>query len=453
LTFFFETYGCQMNHAESSSVEQLLLARGWTPSTAADSADLIIINTCSVRITAETRALARINLFCSWKRKRELTVMVMGCMAERLRDELKAKFKKRLDYVVGMFERERFSDIFQAIEAGLAFAQTDVKAGEKAVNSYYFSSSSYQQGAFQANVPIMNGCNNFCSYCIVPYVRGREVSRPMNDILSEFDSLSDLGVREVTLLGQNVNSWRGEDPSTGTIVGFPELLTHIARRIENKNRIRWVRFMSSHPKDLSDELIEVLANERVFCRYLHLPVQHGSNRILGEMNRKYTRESYLALVDRIRTRIPDVAISTDILMGFPGETEEDVQTTLDLIRDVRYEVAFMYHYNPREGTKAFDLPGRIPEEIKIERLNRIIKLQHTISAELMTMRVGLTVPVLVESTSRNNHDELFGHTELGEMVVFSGNLDKRLIGHFVDAELSTLRGRTFRAKMIGSSVD
>ena len=369
-----------MNHAESASVEQLLLARGWTPSPDADSSDLIIINTCSVRITAETRALARINLFCSWKRKRELTVMVMGCMAERLREELKEKYKKRLDYVVGMFERDRFSDIFMAIEAGQAFSKTDANADAKldetAVNSYYFSSSSYQEGAFQTYMPIMNGCDNFCTYCIVPYVRGREVSRSMSEILDEFDNLADRGVREVTLLGQNVNSWRGEDPETGTIVGFPELLTRIARRIGKKNRIRWVRFMSSHPKDLSDSLIEVLASERVFCRYLHLPVQHGSNRILGEMNRKYTRESYLALVDRIRSRIPDVTLSTDILIGFPGETEEDVQTTLDLIRDVRYEVAFMYHYNPREGTKAFDLPNRIPEEIKIERL----KPRHQASA-------------------------------------------------------------------------
>jgi tRNA-2-methylthio-N6-dimethylallyladenosine synthase len=442
-----------MNHAESSSVEQLLLVRGWTPAPAADSSDLIIINTCSVRITAETRALARINLFCSWKRKRDLTVMVMGCMAERLREELKIKYKKRLDYVVGMFERDRFSDIFQAIEAGRTFSADDAATGEKAVNSYYFSSSSYEQGAFQAYVPIMNGCNNFCTYCIVPYVRGRELSRSMSDILGEFDDLADHGVREVTLLGQNVNSWRGEDPATGNIVGFPELLVQIARRIEKKNRIRWVRFMSSHPKDLSDALIEVIANERVFCRFLHLPVQHGSNRILAEMNRKYTRESYLALVDRIRSRIPDVTLSTDILIGFPGETEEDVQSTLDLIRDVRYEVAFMYHYNPREGTKAFDLPNRIPEEVKIERLNRVIKLQHAVSAELMKTHVGLTVPVLVESTSRNDPDELFGHTELGEMVVFPGKLDKGLIGHFIDAELTSLRGRTFRAKMVGTAVD
>lgn len=437
-----------MNHAESSSVEQLLISRGWNAASSVELADLILINTCSVRITAETRALSRISLFCSWKRKRDLSVIVMGCMAQRLRDDLKKKYKK-LDYVVGMFERDEFNAIFEAVEAGREYQRVE----EKAVNAYWFSSSSYESGTFQTYVPIMNGCNNFCSYCIVPYVRGRETSRPMPEILDEFDALADKGVREVTLLGQNVNSYRWQDPATGATVGFPELLTNIARRIEFKNRIRWVRFMSSHPKDLSDGLIEVIARERVFCRFLHLPVQNGSNRILSEMNRSYTRESYLALVERIRTRIPDVTFSTDILIGFPGETEADVEETLELIRNVRYEVAFMYHYNPREGTKAFDMPNRIPEEVKKERLDRVIKLQHAVSAELMRERVGLTVPVLVESTSRNNPDELFGHTELGEMVVFSGKLDKSLIGHFVDAELTSLRGRTFRAKMSGTAID
>ena len=299
----------------------------------------------------------------------------------------------------------------------------------------------------------MNGCNNFCTYCIVPYVRGREVSRPMPEILDEFDALADRGVREVTLLGQNVNSYAWLDPATGETVDFPALLERIARRVERKDRIRWVRFMSSHPKDLSDRLIEVISRERVFCRFLHLPVQHGSDRVLDAMNRRYTRAQYLALVDRVRAGIPDVTLSTDILMGFPGETEEDVEETLELIRCVRYEVAFMYHYNPREGTKAFSMPNRIPEEIKKERLDRVIKLQHAVSAELMRERVGKTVTVLVESTSRNRADELFGHTELGEMVVFSGTLDKALIGHFVEAELTCLRGRTFRAKMIGDSFD
>jgi tRNA-2-methylthio-N6-dimethylallyladenosine synthase len=437
-----------MNHAESSSVEQLLLARGWTAAASVDLAELIIVNTCSVRITAETRALARVSLFCSWKRKRPLSILVMGCMAERLRDQLKKKYKN-LDYVVGMFERDTFSDIFAAIEAGKTWQPVE----ETAANAYYFSPSSYEKGTFQTFVPIMNGCNNFCSYCIVPYVRGREVSRNMEEILDEFDTLADRGVREVTLLGQNVNSYRYEDPSTGRVIGFPELLTNIARRIEKKNKIRWVRFMSSHPKDLSDELIDVIAREPVFCKFLHLPVQNGSDRVLEAMNRKYTRESYLALVDKIRSRIPGVTFSTDILVGFPGETEADVEETLSLIREVQYEVAFMYHYNPREGTVAFDLPARIPDEVKKERLDRVIKLQHAVSAGLMKKRVGTTVTVLVESTSRNDSDELFGHTELGEMVVFDGKLDKSLIGHFVDAELTCLRGRTFRAKMSGTKID
>lgn len=443
MTYFFETYGCQMNQAESSSVEQLLNSRGWTAAPSADEADLVLINTCSVRITAETRALSRISRFCAQKKSRDLTVLVMGCMAERLRSELKKKYK-RLDYVVGMYERELFSDIFAAIEQRRTYQPVD----EKPVNSYWFASSSWEKGSFQSYVPIMNGCNNFCSYCIVPYVRGREVSRPMSDILAELDLLADRGVCEVTLLGQNVNSYRWTDPETGELIDFPRLLEKIARRVEVKNRIRWIRFMSSHPKDLSEELIDVLARERVFCRFVHLPVQNGSDRILAQMNRKYTRESYLALVDRIRKRIPDIALSTDILVGFPGETEDDVQDTLELIRTVQYDAAFMYHYNPREGTAAFDMPNRVSEEVKKERLDRVIKLQHSISASLMKKRVGTVVDVLVESVSRNNPDELFGHTEFGEMVVFADKLDKALVGSFVRAELTSLRGRTFRAKIV-----
>jgi tRNA-2-methylthio-N6-dimethylallyladenosine synthase len=450
LTYFFETYGCQMNHAESASVEQLLVGRGWLPAESADVADLVIINTCSVRITAETRALSRTSRYCAQKKTRKLTVMVMGCMAERLKDEIKKKYK-RLDYVVGMFERDAFNAIFESIERDRLWRRDETERPAKA--SYYFAPSSWEPGSFQSFVPIMNGCDNFCTYCIVPYVRGREVSRDLTEILDEFDSLADKGVREVTLLGQNVNSYRYVDPITGEVTDFPRLLEKIARRVEVKNRIRWVRFMSSHPKDLSDDLIDVIAREPVFCRFLHLPVQHGSDRILEAMNRRYTRASYLALVDRIRARVPDVMLSTDILIGFPGETEEDLDQTLDLIRQVRFEVAYMYHYNPREGTKAFDLPNRIPDEVKIERLNRVIKLQQKVSTELMRERSGRVVTVLVENVSRKNADELFGHTELGEMVAFDGLSDRSLIGRFVQAELLGLRGRTFRAKMIPGSAD
>ena len=446
MRYFFETYGCQMNHAESASVEQILLSRAWTQAETAEAADLIIINTCSVRITAENRALSRLSHFCAQKKHRAFYILVMGCMAQRLHETLKAEYPG-VDFIIGMFERNTFADVFQSIEAGKPYVPVDETPANA---SYYFSPSSYERGTFQAYVPIMNGCNNFCSYCIVPYVRGREVSRNRDEILAELDSLADQGVREVTLLGQNVNSYRYTDPESGETIGFPELLTAIARRVEQKNTIRWVRFMSSHPKDLSDELIAVLARERVFCRLIHLPVQHASNRILKAMNRQYTRESYLALVERIRKAIPDVALSTDILVGFPGETEEDVTEVLDLIRDVRYEAAFMYHYNPREGTKACMMPDQIPENVRKERLDRVIHLQLQISSEVMRARIGQVVTVLVESVSRNNPEELFGHTELGEMVVFADKLDTTLIGHFVSAELTCLRGRTFRAKLCGN---
>jgi len=454
VTYFFESYGCQMNLAESSSVEQLLLARGWTVAESADVADLVVVNTCSVRITAETRAMSRISRFCAQKKHRNLTVLVMGCMAERLRAELKKKYR-RLDYVVGMFERDEFDSIFARIESGGTWTPEEQNHGDEIPegNAYHFAPSSWKEGSFQSFVPIMNGCNNFCTYCIVPYVRGREVSRNMEDILDEFDFLADRGVREVTLLGQNVNSYRWEDPDTGSIVDFPELLRRIARRVEEKNRIRWIRFMSSHPKDLSDSLIDVLASERVYCRFIHLPVQHGSNRILSAMNRRYTRESYLALVDRIRTRIPDATISTDILVGFPGETEEDVEETLDLIRRVEFYSAFMYHFNPREGTKAYEMDNWIPDDVKKGRLARVIELQHELSAKQMRARVGSVLPVLVESVSRNNEKELFGHTEFGDMVVFRDQLDPALIGRFVQAELISLRGRTFHAKMTEAPVD
>lgn len=448
MTFFFETYGCQMNHAESSAVKNLLRSRQWQEASSADSADLVIINTCSVRITAETRVVGRIAHFTACKRERDLTLLVMGCMAERLHEEFKTRFPA-VDYVVGMFERSRFEAIFSAIESRYSKGDPlDYIPSPDAAGGYRFFSNSLEEGAFQAYIPIMNGCNNFCSYCIVPYVRGREVSRDITSILSDLDNLAARGVREVTLLGQNVNSYRWQDSLTGAMIDFPALLERIARHLENTSGIKWVRFMSSHPKDLSDDVIAVIARERVFCRYIHLPVQSGSNRILGEMNRRYTREHYLSLVDRIRTAIPEVTISTDILVGFPGETEEDQQQTLNLVETVGYDAAFMYHYNPREGTKAFDMPNWISEPVKKARLDQVIRLQHSLAAQRMRSRVGSEPIALIESTSRNNPDELFGHTEFGDMVVFASPADHALIGRFVRVQLTLLRGRTFRAKIV-----
>lgn len=448
MTYFFETYGCQMNSAESSSVENLLVELGWNKSEQADLADLVIINTCSVRITAETRASGRIAHYSALKRKRPFTLIVMGCMAERLHDTFYEAYPG-VDYAVGMFERNRFSRIFKTLMGESVPDETE----DLCENAYFFAPSSYEKGSFQSYIPIMNGCNNFCSYCIVPYVRGREVSRPLPTIIGELDALADQGVREITLLGQNVNSYRWEDSFSGVSVDFPRLLERIAAYVKKRGVIKWIRFMSSHPKDLSDDLISVISRERAICRLIHLPVQHGSNAVLQAMNRKYSREHYLSLVEKIRLRIPDVSLSTDILVGFPGETEQDILDTLSLVREVGYDAAFMYHYNPREGTAAYTMANRVPDAVKKERLARVIALQHSHSARLMRERVGREVPVLVESTSRNDKDELFGHTERGEMVVFSGKGDKRLIGHFVLAQLLGLRGRTFRAKILKTELE
>ena len=461
MRYFFETYGCQMNKAESASIEQILLLRGWTASDYAETADLVVINTCSVRVTAENRILGRLGWYAALKKARsgdfssakrtnpfavgvpqkKLSLIVTGCMAERLKDDLK-KQHPVVDYVVGTFQKQHFEDIIDCIEQNKSFS--DLK--ETAV--YSFAPLSYEQGAFQSFVPIMHGCNNFCSYCIVPFVRGREISRSADEILAELDYLSVKGVREVTLLGQNVNSYKWEETLDGkTItVDFPALLERIAARLKTSNSsIGWVRFMSSHPKDLSDKLIDVIAREKVLCRHIHLPVQNGSTSVLSAMNRKYTREDYLTLVEKIRNRIPDVSLSTDILVGFPGETEADFEQTLSLMREVQFETAYMYYYNPREGTAACSMKNQIPLKEKKRRVGLVIDLQLQITKDKLMQRVGEKVTVLVEAVSRDNKDELLGRTERDERVVFNG--DESLIGKFVTVELSELTGNTFRAKI------
>lgn len=457
MTYFFETYGCEMNIAESASVEQLLISRGWTASPSAQTADLAIINTCSVRETAENRIMGRLGWFNGLKAVREcktgaktkmleeaveyvkdgpkpLTLVVMGCMAERLLKDFQKDFPF-VDYVVGTYAKHYFGQIVEAIEEGRKPFEVDD------TEQYKFATVSAEPGAFSTFVPIMHGCNNFCTYCIVPYVRGREISRPINEIINELDILAKMNVREVCLIGQNVNSYSYE----GT--NFATLLQTIADHLrETDSPIKWVRFMSSHPKDLSDDVIDVIAKEEVLCRHIHLPVQHGSSAILEKMNRRYTREHYLALVERIKAKIPDVSLTTDIMMGFPGETEEDVELTLDLMRQVKYESAMMYYYNPREGTPAAKME-QLPVEVRKERLQRVIDLQLEHTHEQMSKRVGKEVMVLVESVSRDDKTELLGQTEQHEKVAFKA--DKSLIGKFVKVELEELSGNTFRGIVIG----
>ncbi|MDR3123077.1 MAG: tRNA (N6-isopentenyl adenosine(37)-C2)-methylthiotransferase MiaB [Treponema sp.] len=439
MTYFFETYGCQMNSAESAALTLVLKERGWEAAENSGAADLVIINTCSVRQTAEQRVLGRLAQYQALKRRRGGTspaLIVAGCMAERLGEGLKERFDA-VDHVMGVGARRVFPAILEALEQP---GRTATLTGEKPVFS--FASSHLEEGRFRSFVPIMHGCSNYCSYCVVPYVRGREISRSPAAIVEEIRLLADHGVREITLLGQNVNSYRYEADSRGA-VDFPELLRLVARETENSS-IRWVRFLSSHPKDLSSAAIRTMAEHPVFCRHLHLCAQHGSNAVLRAMNRRYTRERYLELVDEIRASMPELSLSTDILVGFPGETEEDLDLTLDLMERVRFHYAYMYHYNPREGTAAYALPGRIGEDVKRERLARVIALQKKHTRELLKQRLGSRETVLIEGISRKNADELIGRTERDEMVAVPGKASA--IGSFVQTTLSSLRGNTFRAQ-------
>ncbi|QQO07543.1 tRNA (N6-isopentenyl adenosine(37)-C2)-methylthiotransferase MiaB [Breznakiella homolactica] len=434
MTFFFETYGCQMNTAESAALQLVLKERGWTEAPSGETADLVLLNTCSVRATAETRVMGRLDLYRALKKQKPFTLIVAGCMAQRMGESLRER-NPAVDYVMGTASRSVFPQILAAAEQGRAFVPSD----EAPVFS--FSSSHLEDGQFRSFVPIMHGCNNFCSYCIVPYVRGREISRSPESIVREIRLLAERGVREITLLGQNVNSykWDGEGPS----LEFPDLLELVAEEC-GKLPIRWIRFLSSHPKDLSSRAIRVMADNPLFCRHLHLCVQHGSNAILGAMNRRYTREKYLDLVAEVREAMPGISLSTDILVGFPGETEEDLELTLDLMERVKFLYSYMYHYNPREGTAACDLPGRIPEEIKRQRLGRVIELQKGHTLELLKERIGSRETVLIEGISRKNADELIARTERDEMVAVPGSLSQ--VGSFAELTLSSLRGNTFRAK-------
>ena len=461
-TYFFETYGCEMNIAESAAVEQLFIARGWKKSDSAQTADIAVINTCSIRETAENRILGRLGWFNGLKGVREcklgaktkmleeaveyvkdgpkpLTLIVMGCMAERLLKSFQKDYPF-IDYVVGTYAKHHFSEIISAVEEGRKPFQIDDS------EEYRFASLSAEPGAFSTFVPIMHGCNNFCTYCIVPYVRGRELSRPVDEILNEIDLLGKMKVREITLIGQNVNSYHGpSSKDSADDVNFAGLLQKIADHLrDTSSPIKWVRFMSSHPKDFSDDVIDVIAREPVICRHIHLPVQNGSTAVLKAMNRRYTREQYLDLVERIKARIPEVSLTTDIMMGFPGETEADVEDTLDLMRRVKYESAMMYYYNPREGTPAAKME-QLPVELRKERLQKVIDLQLEHTHEQMSKRVGNTVMVLVEGVSRDDKTELLGQTEQHEKIAFKAA--SSLIGSFVNVKITELSGNTFRGEM------
>lgn len=417
-----------MNKAESEALEGQLVDAGWSPTTDCTKADVIILNTCSVRKTAENRIYGRIGHYRHLRTQRNFKLAVIGCMSERLKDQLFNECRD-IDIIVGSFQKHRLVDILEeAVETEKRYLLTEEE-------DFQFASQ-HSHGGFKAYVPIMHGCDNFCTYCIVPYVRGREVSREPESILEEIGVLEQQQIREITLLGQNVNSYKYESKSGA--LDFPALLNLLIQRITN---IRRVRFLTSHPKDLSERLIQIIRDSPQLCRHIHLPVQHGSDRILHAMGRGYTRGAYMALVDRIRRHIPDVSLTTDILIGFPGEQGEDFENTVDLMETVGFDDAFTYRYNPREGTRAYSMGDTVPEKLKIERLSRIIELQRGITRRKRTERVGKRVVALVESKSKKNEAHLLARTEWDEMVVFPGESDR--IGSLVEVELVSLNGSTF----------
>lgn len=436
---FIETYGCQMNVADSEVVASIMRMAGYTLCGSLEEADAIFVNTCSIRDNAEQKVLSRLAYFQSLrKHKKDLVIGVLGCMAERVRERLIAE--NGVDLVAGP---DSYLDLPNLVGAA--------ERGEKAVNVELSTTETYREvipsrigvNRISGFISIMRGCNNFCSYCIVPYTRGRERSREPESILNELADLKAKGFKEVTLLGQNVNSYRYERED-GTLVDFPALLAMVAQAAEG---IR-VRFTTSHPKDMSDETLKVIAAYPNLCRHIHLPVQSGSNRILKLMNRKYTREWYLDRIAVIRRILPGCGITTDMFSGFHSETEADFEETLSLMREVGFDSSFLFKYSERPGTYASKhLPDNVPEEVKIARLQRMIDLQNELSLESNRRDIGREFEVLVEGFSKRSREQLFGRTSQNKVVVFDkGN---HHIGELVNVKVTDASSAT----LLGDALD
>ena len=435
---YIETYGCQMNVADSEVVASIMQMDGYHLTEDPELADAVLINTCSVRDNAEQKVLNRIEYYHSIrkKRKRSLTIGVLGCMAERAKGELIDKH--HVDLVVGP---DSYLDLPNLVGA--------VERGEKAINVELSTSETYKDVMplkmsgvhISGFVSIMRGCNNFCSYCIVPYTRGRERSRELESIIREVTDLASKGYREVTLLGQNVNSYRFVDGDR--VYDFADLLEAVALAVPGMR----IRFTSPHPKDMDDKAIRTMAKYPNICKHIHLPAQSGNNRILKLMKRNYTREWYLERVAAIRAVMPDCAITSDLFCGFHDESEEDFQETLSLMREVGYEASFMFKYSERPGTYAAKyLEDNVPEEVKIRRLQEMIDLQSQLSLESNLRDVGRVVEVLIEGFSKRSREQLFGRTQQNKVVVF----DKQgyRIGQYVQVLVESATAATLLGKPV-----
>jgi len=404
--FYIETYGCQMNVADSEVVSSIMAAAGYQQTKILDSADVIFVNTCAVRENAEVRVYGRLGDFKHLKRANPgVVVGVLGCMAERLRKDL-MESESFVDLVVGPDEYRRLPVLVEnavAGERGIAVRLSRVENYDDIVP--------FRADGMSAWISVMRGCDKFCTFCVVPFTRGRERSRSLASIVQEVESLAARGFKEVTLLGQNVNSYRDQSSD------FADLLAAVAQ-VDRSMRIR---FTTSHPQDMSEKLIGTIAQHSNLCNYIHLPVQSGSDRVLELMNRTYSVSHYVKLVDKIKQTIPGVSLSTDIIAGFPTETSEDHRTTIELLKEIGYDGAFTFKYSPRENTKAWTLVDDVPDELKTERLNEIIDVQREISFRRNQEMIGSTVEVLVEGESKKSASEYCGRTETNKMVIFPKN--------------------------------
>ena len=434
-TYFVETYGCQMNVRDSQTLSGMFEEMGYTRAQSREEADAVIFNTCCVREGAEDRLLGNLGKLKSIKAKRpDMLILICGCMMQE--QGSKEKIKNRFRFVDVVFGTHNAHEMPKLMYSALTEKTHNYSIWESEGNIIE-NMPVLRESDISAWVNIMYGCNNFCSYCIVPYVRGRERSRRSADIISEVRELGARGIKEITLLGQNVNSYGKENDE----ISFPELLY----KLQEIDGIERIRFMTSHPKDLSDELICAMRDCYKVCKYIHLPVQSGSNRILKKMNRHYTREDYLLLVKKLRDAMPNIAISTDIIVGFPTETEEDFLDTLELYEKVCFNSAFTFIYSPRIGTPAAKMDGQVDSADTKSRMARLIEMSEKCSIESNKIYLGRTEKVLVEGYSRKGKGELSGRTDSGRMVTFSGGdllIGKMINVKITEVKLNTLIGET-----------
>jgi tRNA-2-methylthio-N6-dimethylallyladenosine synthase len=430
---FLQTFGCQMNVYDSEKLKSILLPLGYSLTEDVKKADVIVLNTCSVREKAERRALGRLSDLSRYKSANpQLTLVVAGCMAQRMGEELIKKIP-HLDLILGP---DQIFQLPKYLQNHVGKPMVVVSRSREDFPCEIFKQEEVPQRKYKytAFVAISRGCDNFCSYCVVPYVRGPERHRPIAQIIKEIQLLAESGCKEMSLIGQNVNSYKynGHD--------FADLL----RMVNDETKIEWIRFMTSHPKDLSEKLIDQMAFLPKVCEHLHLPLQSGSDRILQMMNRAYTSKDYFKLVEQTKARIENLSLTTDMIVGFPTETEEDFKQTLKMVEKVKFDSAFMFRYSVREKTKAASFPDDIPEEVKLERLHTLIDLQKQISKRKNQRMIGKTLKVLVDETSRRDKDKLKGKTRTNKTVIIQANKD--ILGtiasvKILDADSFTLFGK------------